>query len=78
MDKLAEIMEWKREEIASRLRPVRDEELARLAEKIPYRDAFRNALADEDELSVIAEIKRRSPSGAATKVQCGNRKNGYH
>ncbi|SVD34073.1 uncharacterized protein METZ01_LOCUS386927, partial [marine metagenome] len=43
MDKLAEIMEWKREEIASRLRPVRDEELARLAEKFPHRGAFRDA-----------------------------------
>ena len=62
MDRLAEIMAWKREEIAFRLRPVRDEELARLADKFPYRGAFRDVLAGEDELSVIAEIKRRSPS----------------
>ena len=62
MDKLAEIMEWKREEIADRIRPVRDEDRERLADKFPNRGAFRDALAGGDELSVIAEIKRRSPS----------------
>jgi indole-3-glycerol phosphate synthase len=62
MDKLTEIMNWKRKEIAPRIRPVRDEELIRLAEKFPFRGAFRGALSSADELSVIAEIKRRSPS----------------
>ena len=62
MDKLTEIMNWKRKEIAPRIRPVRDEELIRLAEKFPFRGAFRDALSTPDELSVIAEIKRRSPS----------------
>ena len=62
MDKLTEIMNWKRKEIAPRIRPVRDEELIRLAEKFPFRGAFRDALSSAEELSVIAEIKRRSPS----------------
>jgi len=62
MDKLTEIMNWKRNEIAPRIRPVRDEELIRLAEKFPFRGAFRDALSSAKELSVIAEIKRRSPS----------------
>ena len=62
MDKLTEIMNWKRKEIAPRIRPVRDEELIRLAEKFPFRGAFRDALSSSEELSVIAEIKRRSPS----------------
>ena len=55
-------MNWKRKEIAPRIRPVRDEELIRLAEKFPFRGAFRDALSSAEELSVIAEIKRRSPS----------------
>lgn len=65
MDKLAEIMAWKRGEIAARVRPVREEELVRLAEKYPFRGAFRSALVDSKGLSVIAEIKRRSPSAGA-------------
>ncbi len=65
MDKLAEIMAWKRGEIAARVRPVREEELVRLAEKYPFRGAFRSALGDSKGLSVIAEIKRRSPSAGA-------------
>ena len=62
MDKLEEIMAWKRREIADHVRPVRSEELTRLAgvgHKVP---SFREALADPDHLSLIAEIKRRSPS----------------
>ena len=62
MDKLTEIMEWKRKEIATRIRPVRNEELERLSEKFSTRGKFRDSLANKNELSVIAEIKRRSPS----------------
>ena len=62
MDKLTEIMEWKRKEIATRIRPVRNEELERLSEKFSTRGKFRDSLANKNELSVIAEIKRKSPS----------------
>lgn len=62
MDKLAEIMVHKREELASRLRPVHDEEFISFGERREIVHAFRDALASPDELSVISEIKRRSPS----------------
>ncbi|MGE9291089.1 MAG: indole-3-glycerol phosphate synthase TrpC [Puniceicoccales bacterium] len=59
-DKLTEIMAHKRIEIRDRVRPVRDEELARFAGAGSHR--LRNALRDSEEIAVIAEIKRRSPS----------------
>ncbi|MBO93753.1 MAG: indole-3-glycerol phosphate synthase [Opitutales bacterium] len=62
MDKLAEIMAHKREELSSRLRPVRDEEFISFGERRDSFHAFHDALASPDELSVISEIKRRSPS----------------
>jgi indole-3-glycerol phosphate synthase len=62
-DKLKEIMEWKRREIASRIRPVSERELARLdasaAKPRPFAAALRRG---DGRLAVIAEIKRRSPS----------------
>ncbi len=61
MDKLTEIMAWKRKEIASRIRPVSPQELSSLGARMEGR-SFRDSLADPDELSVIAEIKRKSPS----------------
>jgi len=63
MDKLAEIMAWKRREIAPRLRAVTEAELARLNSARPPPPAFAAALRRPDgRLAVIAEIKRRSPS----------------
>ena len=62
MDKLAEIMAHKREELAPRIRPVHDEDFISFGERRENRHAFRDALASPDELSVISEIKRRSPS----------------
>ncbi len=62
MDKLQEIMAWKRQEIAPRIRPVREDELTRYARMERYGSTFAAALAQPDRLSVIAEIKRRSPS----------------
>lgn len=62
MDKLTEIMNWKRAEVARTARPVRDRELtihARLRAGVP---GFADALARPDALAVIAEIKRKSPS----------------
>lgn len=62
MDKLAEIMAAKRHAYRDLIRPVRDAELERLAGIQRQGGSFLDALAREDRLSVIAEIKRKSPS----------------
>ena len=63
MDKLTEIMAWKRREIAPRVRAVPEAELARLDAALPRPPSFGAALRRGDgRLAVIAEIKRRSPS----------------
>ncbi len=62
MDKLAEIMAAKRQAIQELVRPVRDSELERLAQIASPCGSFSEALARPDRLSVIAEIKRKSPS----------------
>lgn len=61
MDKLAEIMDWKRKEISSRIRPVKLNDLEKLGQRMHRGFSFRDSLATE-ELSIIAEIKRKSPS----------------
>ncbi len=62
-DKLTEIMEWKRREIAPRLRAVSAQELSDLDASMPRPPSFSAALRRKDgRLAVIAEIKRRSPS----------------
>jgi indole-3-glycerol phosphate synthase len=62
-DKLSEIMEWKRREIAPRLRRVSEQELSQLDASLPRPPSFAAALRRPDgKLAVIAEIKRRSPS----------------
>jgi indole-3-glycerol phosphate synthase len=68
-DKLIEIMAWKRNEIASFVRPVSESELARLDATRPRPPSFANALRRADgALAVIAEIKRRSPSAGEIKA----------
>jgi indole-3-glycerol phosphate synthase len=68
-DKLTEIMAWKRQEVAPLIRPVADEELARLNAALPKPPSFANALRRPDgRLAVIAEIKRRSPSAGDIKA----------
>ena len=62
MDKLIEIMDWKRKEISTRIRPVKMQDLANLGQRLKTDLSFRDALAKQDELSIIAEIKRKSPS----------------
>ena len=68
MDRLSEIMAWKAQEIAPRLRPVRESELARLGENQREGPTFREALQKPGRLSVIAEIKRASPSVGTIKI----------
>ena len=53
MDKLIEIMDWKRREVADRIRPVRDQELAHFKELNLARKGFVNSLAGTEQLSVI-------------------------
>jgi len=60
MDKLTEIMAYKRLEIADRLREVPDSELEALVN--PQRPSLFSALNGKNRMSVIAEIKRKSPS----------------
>lgn len=61
-DKLAEIMAAKEKEISSIIRPVREGELTRLAENASHSFRLKEQIESNDHLSVIAEIKRRSPS----------------
>lgn len=68
-DKLTEIMAWKRQEIAPRLRAVSDAELQRAAASLPRPPSFAAALRRPDgHLAVISEIKRRSPSAGEIKA----------
>jgi indole-3-glycerol phosphate synthase len=62
MDRLTEIMAHKRREIAARVRPVSERELARFAAVARPGPTFAQALDQPGRLGVIAEIKRRSPS----------------
>ena len=61
MDKLTEIMDAKRREIAPFARPVTDAELAAFSARHPS-PGFRQSLAVPGRLTVIAEVKRASPS----------------
>jgi len=66
MDKLTEIMAWKRQEITAQIRAVSLDELSELNHALPAPPSFANALRrDDGRLAVIAEIKRRSPSAGA-------------
>jgi indole-3-glycerol phosphate synthase len=65
MDKLAEIMAWKRREVAQRQRKVPDRELLRLGDMRAGRPSFADALLRDSGMAVIAEIKRKSPSAGA-------------
>jgi len=68
-DKLTEIMAWKRQEVAARLRPVAEAELADANATLPRPPSFLAALRRADrQLAVIAEIKRRSPSAGEIKA----------
>lgn len=68
MDKLVEIIEWKRKEIANIIRPIKDDELKRFSESNRRGLTFHQALAHPERLSVIAEIKRSSPSAGNIAV----------
>ncbi len=63
MDKLTEIMAHKRHEIRGKMRQVSKGELSGLAD--PERPSFFRAIAGRNTFSVIAEIKRKSPSAGS-------------
>lgn len=65
MDKLQEIMAYKREIIRQTRRPVRDEDLGRYHPDGEHPRKFERALRRGSGLAVISEIKRRSPSAGA-------------
>ena len=65
MDKLLEIMDHKRAEVAPHIRPVTLRELEQASKLTALRPSFSQALSHPDRLAVIAEIKRRSPSAGA-------------
>lgn len=65
-NKLDEIMARKRADLEDRIRPVREEELARLRGPEEYR--FSARIAASENLAVVAEIKRRSPSAGAIRA----------
>ncbi len=79
MDKLAEIMDWKRKEIASRIRPVKLEDLESLGLRMKTDLSFHDSLSNQDELSIIAEIKRKSPSAGniAEKISAVDQARNY-
>lgn len=67
MDKLTEIMDAKRREIAPFARPVADAEFAACAR--PALPGFRQALTVPGRLTVIAEVKRASPSVGTIRAE---------
>ncbi len=68
-DKLTEIMAWKRQEIAPRLRPISTADLERANATLPRPPSFAEALRRTDgQLAIISEIKRRSPSAGDIKA----------
>ncbi|MDP0499298.1 MAG: indole-3-glycerol phosphate synthase TrpC [Verrucomicrobiota bacterium JB022] len=69
MDKLDEIMAWKRQEVAQRTRPVTTAELERLGRLQRSGKSFLEALRRPHGLSIISEIKRRSPSAGSIREQ---------
>jgi indole-3-glycerol phosphate synthase len=67
VDKLTEIMNAKRREIAPFVRPVSEAELSALA-PAAHQPTFRSALVHAQRLGVIAEVKRASPSVGAIRT----------
>lgn len=62
MNKLDEIIAWKRREIEDRIRPVTESELSQWQEQTAAAPRLTDFLRKENQLAVIAEIKRSSPS----------------
>jgi indole-3-glycerol phosphate synthase len=68
-DKLNEIMAWKRQEVAPRVRAISDAEWQRAGSASPRPPSWANALQRTDgRLAVISEIKRKSPSAGEIKA----------
>jgi len=68
MDKLTEIMDAKRKEIQPYVRSVTDQEFAVFAARNKSR-GFRDALSNSNHITVIAEVKRASPSVGMIKSE---------
>ncbi len=62
MNKLSEIINWKRKEIAERSRPINENELLRFGDLNSTKSKFSENIRAKNNLSLIAEIKRQSPS----------------
>lgn len=69
MDKLEEIMASKRQALADRIRPIRSQEFEQVARSNNPSIPFIDALSNPERLSVIAEIKRKSPSAGTIAPQ---------
>ena len=80
MDKLDEIMEWKRKELSGRIRHVKERELSNLASVRSRGPSFRESLSSFEQLSVVAEIKRKSPSAGiiAAEVESAEKARNYY
>ncbi|AWT59581.1 MAG: Indole-3-glycerol phosphate synthase [Candidatus Moanabacter tarae] len=80
MDKLDEIMKWKRDELSGRIRHVKERELSNLASVRLRGPSFRESLSDLERLSVVAEIKRKSPSAGiiAAEVESAEKARNYY
>lgn len=68
MDKLTEIMNWKRQEIALLIRDIADQELEGFFQQKELRGDFKAALQRDTGVAVISEIKRKSPSAGQIKA----------
>lgn len=65
---LDDILKRKREEVAERRRKLPLEELRERAAAAPPQRDFRRALAERDDVALIAELKRRSPSAGVIRA----------
>lgn len=78
-DKLDEIMEWKRQEILTRLRPVKEDELSAFLRHRHSGMSFQQALRRPTGMAVVSEVKRKSPSaGPIAEVDAAERAREYY
>ena len=61
MDKLAEIMDWKRREIAPLIRPVKDQDLENLGDRLRTEISFRNHYPMKMSFPLLLKLKENLP-----------------